>query len=86
MNLLNDKTPPPEWVKHAGDKICEVLVEELEFDEACALLVCLLHAFQTNCFSNGDRHRAALDLAALYTELADELDARGRRLMQEQQQ
>jgi hypothetical protein len=76
---------PMNRAKHTVDKIFEVLEEEeVAPDEACALLFSLLLAFHTNFFKDGDRHVAALDLAGLYTELADKIDALGKRSMRGQ--
>jgi hypothetical protein len=45
---------------------------------ACCLLCSLLHTVHAKYFTNGDRHAAALELADLFTELADKFEARER--------
>jgi len=46
---------------------------------AFALLLTLVHAAQTRYFSDGDCQAASLELADMFTGLADKIDAQSRR-------
>jgi hypothetical protein len=67
----------PDWAKHAADKIWDELQLAPNEGEAWILLASLLHGAHARWCCDGDRHRAALELAALYTEIADKLNAMG---------
>jgi hypothetical protein len=81
--MTNDdwcQTILPQWAQHAVVKIAEVLDGLAPDDEAAfALLLTLVHAAQTRYFSDGDCQAASLELADMFTGLADKIDAQRRR-------
>lgn len=68
---------PPEWFRPAGSKILKVIVKQTpDAEAACSLLFNLLLHYHAYVFEDKDRHAAALDLAAEFTRLAEDLAAR----------
>jgi hypothetical protein len=71
---------PPEWARPAVNKILKMVVKQTpDGGAACDLLANLLLLCQTHVFEGGDKHAAALALAAAFTEAAEELAAREKR-------